>query len=340
LLGDVVTTTTRMFLVGRTGLGKTQLGYGIARGVSAGDGFLHWRSSRPARVLLIDGEMPAELIKARSIDAIRRAGSPPPEALAIFSRDTEEAFAKQFPSLGLMQPLNTEAGHNFVLALIGALGGIDLVIFDNVMSLLVGDHREETTWAGTLPLVERLTTRRIGQLWLDHTGHNTDRQYGSSTKGWRFDAIGVMSELPEDQRAPRELAITLSFEWPGKARRRTPENWQDFEPHIIRLTDDVWTSEAVKPAPPPDGSDELRGQTRQAFLVLQNRIAEIGQRGIAGVPMAFLSIAENEWREAFYANAMPGAENDAKQKAFRRAADQLVQRSMAAIYNRRVWLCK
>jgi hypothetical protein len=50
------------------------------------------------------------------------------------------------------------------------------------MSLVAGDHREEIPWNETLPLVGKLTARRIGQIWLDHTGHNTERQYGSSTK--------------------------------------------------------------------------------------------------------------------------------------------------------------
>ena len=72
LLGDLVTTTTRIFVVGRTGLGKTLLGLGMAVGMATGAGFLHWRSSRPARVLVVDGEMPCELIRARAIDAMRR----------------------------------------------------------------------------------------------------------------------------------------------------------------------------------------------------------------------------------------------------------------------------
>ena len=78
LLGDLLTTTSRIFLVSRTGLGKTLLGFAIACGIASGLGFLHWRSDRRARVLYIDGEMPGELIKSRSIDALRRAGMPPP----------------------------------------------------------------------------------------------------------------------------------------------------------------------------------------------------------------------------------------------------------------------
>lgn len=252
LLGDVLTTTSRMFLVGRTGLGKTMLGFGMACGIAAGHGFLHWQSVRAARVLYIDGEMPGELIKTRSIDALRRSDIPPPPGnLVIYSRDTEDEFAALFPTLGKMPPLNTEQGLNFLLALIHALGGIDVVIFDNVMSLIAGDQKDEIPWSDTLPLVAALTAKRIGQVWLDHTGHNTDRQYGSSTKAWRFDAVGVMTPLPDDQRDRHDTAFTLSFDHPGKARRRTPDNWRDFDTCTIRLRDDCWTSET---ASPPDQS--------------------------------------------------------------------------------------
>lgn len=267
LLGDLLTTTSRLFLVSRTGLGKTMLGFAMACGIASGSGFLHWRSGRPARVLYIDGEMPADLIKSRSLDALRRTDKPLPAGnLLIYARDTEEEFAKQFPALGMIAPLNTEAGQNFVLALIDALGGVDVAIFDNVMSLVAGDQREEIPWNETLPLVAKLSARRIGQIWLDHTGHNTDRQYGSSTKAWRFDAVGVMTPLPGDQRGQDEIAFTLSFEHPGKARRRTPDNREDFETVTVRLKDDRWTSEVAEPATTTRRLTPLGKQFYRAFL--------------------------------------------------------------------------
>jgi hypothetical protein len=246
-LGDLVTTTSRIFIVGRTGLGKTMFGLAMACGIASGAGFLHWRSTRRGKVLLIDGEMPGELIKSRAIDALRRVRMPPhPDNLLIYSRDIEEEIGRRIPSLGTLAPLNTTEGMRFVLALIDAIGGVDVVIFDNVMSLVAGDQKDEVPWSETLPLVDALTARRIGQVWLDHTGHDSSRQYGSATKAWRFDAVGQMTPLPDDQRQPGEMAFNLSFEPPhGKARRRTPDNSADFETCIMRLRDDQWTSEAA-----------------------------------------------------------------------------------------------
>jgi hypothetical protein len=260
LLGDLLTTTTRAFLVGRTGIGKTLLALAIAAGVASGDGFLHWRSSRPARVLYLDGEMPAELIKPRARDAIHRLGDIkiPPGNLLIFGRDIEDKARQICPSLAPFAALNTDNGRFFLLALIEAVGGVDLLILDNVMSLITGDMKDEVPWTETLPLVSTLTDKRIGQLWCDHTGHNQDRQYGSSTKAWRFDVVGIMTPLADGQDSPSSTGFILSFDHPGKARRRTPDNWTQFAPVTIRLQDDQWTTEspdsvqrklkAVKPA--------------------------------------------------------------------------------------------
>ncbi len=246
LLGALISRSTRMFLVGRTGLGKTLLGLALAAGMASGAGFLRWRSSRPARVLYLDGEMPADLIRGRLVEAVRRLDRPIPAGnLLVFGRDLEDAVARLFPAVGEMPPLNSDAGAAWMFRLIDAIGGVDVVFFDNVMSLLVGVQRDEEAWSAALDLVQGLTAQRIGQVWMDHTGHDSSRQYGSATKSWRFDAVGQMAPIENDQRRPGEVAFTLSFDPPGKARRRTPDNWHDFEAVTIRLADDRWTAEAA-----------------------------------------------------------------------------------------------
>ena len=243
LLGHLITPSARVFLVGRTGLGKTLFAHALAAGMAAGQGFLHWRSDRPSRWLIIDGEMPTALLKMRATDLLRRAGEIVPGFLTIYSADRAEEFAQLFPGLGFLEPLNTEAGQKFVLRLAQTLE-VEGIIFDNIMSLVAGDQKDEVPWSQTLPLVTELSRSRIAQIYLDHTGHNTDRQYGSATKAWRMDAVGIMTPLTQGQHGePGEVAFNLSFEPPGKARRRTPENWREFETTIIRLGNDRWTSE-------------------------------------------------------------------------------------------------
>jgi len=248
LLGDFITSSSRAFLVGSTGIGKTMLIYGMVGGMASGNGFLHWSCDGPSKWLIIDGEMPKVLLKSRSADMLRRGASKliPPHGVTIYAREREDDFAKAFPHLGRMPALNTEAGLSFVIDLITAIGGVDGVALDNVMSLAPGDQKDEMTWAGCIPLVEYLSRNGIAQIWGDHTGHNSIRQYGSSTKSWRMDAVAVITPLTEDQAPSADhLAFKMSFESPGKARRRTPDNWHDFEACTIRLRGDRWTSEVT-----------------------------------------------------------------------------------------------
>jgi hypothetical protein len=46
----------------------------------------------------------------------------------------------------------------------------------------------------------------------------------------------------DEEPSPDHLAFKLSFD---KARRRTPDNWQEFAPQIVRLCDDIWSAEPV-----------------------------------------------------------------------------------------------
>lgn len=257
LLGDFLTTDARVFLVGKTGLGKTMIGVGMAVAMATGRPFLHWTPDRVARVLYIDGEMPTGLIKRRLADAARRGGVPIPRGkLLVYGADRGEDIARRCPSLPPIPPLNTDAGHVWVQLLIEAIGGVDVVLFDNVMSLVSGDQKDEEVWTQTTPLVMWLTRQKIGQVWLDHTGHNTDRQYGSSTKAWRFDAVAVMTTIPNEKENPRELGFDLAFH---KARRREPDNWQQFAQCTVRLRDDVWmTSEASTTTKPESKPTRVR----------------------------------------------------------------------------------
>jgi hypothetical protein len=251
LIGDLLTTTSRVFLVGSTGAGKTHLALAAAVAMATGAPFLHWSAAEPVRVLYIDGEMPASLMKERIAGAAGRVDHDLQQLLGgnlfFYARDWAEHLARRYPTLGELEPLNTEAGQNFIKRLVAIIRP-DAIVFDNVMSLITGDQKDEVPWSETLSLVAYLTAQQIGQLWCDHTGWDTKRQYGSSTKAWRFDAVGIMTPVPNYGHDRHELAFTLSFDAPGKARRRTPANWEQFAPHVVRLSDDQWTAEPLERA--------------------------------------------------------------------------------------------
>ncbi len=79
---------------------------------------------------------------------------------------------------------------------------------------------------------------------------------------------------------------------------------------------------------------------RQAYDVLCDAMAEAGTLGAPSVPDGIPSVPENYWRDQFYSRAKPGASRDTKQKAFRRAADELTQRRIVATARGRVWIVR
>jgi hypothetical protein len=275
LLGSLVTHTTRMFLVGPTGTGKTNFGVAMACGIASRLGLLGWKSNspKPVRVLWIDGEMPLQELQKRFAAEAHRFGynGEFPNLHYISWQDADGLLPE-----GKFMPLNTEEGQDYLLRLIDLIAP-DVVFLDNVQSLVTGNMKDEEPWNLTMPFVLALTARNIGQVWCDHTGHDQRRQYGASRKAWPFDIVAILNPLI-DQPTPGELAFTLTFDPPGgKARRRTPENWTEYATRTIRLRDDVWSADTA-PAPDRLAPDRRFGKlgtdNRLLFRTIQNLLAE------------------------------------------------------------------
>ena len=265
LLGHWLTTAARVFLSAPTGLGKTNLALAMAAGMATGRGFGPWKAAGPTRTLVVDGEMPRDLIMDRLQDLARR--NPDPEAMALLNRNLLVISMDDFPEEA---PFNTEAGRAFMLGVVAEFRP-QTVFFDNRMSLTEGEMKDEQPWRDTLPLVTSLTRDGIAQVWIDHTGHEASRTYGTLTKIWRVDAAIMLSAV---DRPEADLAFKLEF---TKARRRKPDNRADFEPIILTLTNDVWTVEAAAAsvAPGKRGANgrPLGASSRVGLDRLNNEVA-------------------------------------------------------------------
>jgi hypothetical protein len=226
ICGKWLTTTSRVLLTGDTGLGKTLLALAMAMRCAIGQPFLHWSAARLCRVLYVDGEMSRRVNKQRLIDEIRRMGESPVTMHLICHEDVPD---------GHWQPLNTAAGQKFIDDRIAQLGGFDLIIFDNVMALISGDQKDEEGWHQAMKWIRGLTRRRIGQIWIHHTGHDTTRGYGTKTREWQMDSV---IHLDAVERAGTDVSFRLSF---PKAREREPSTRTDFRDVEIALVNDQWT---------------------------------------------------------------------------------------------------
>jgi RecA-family ATPase len=252
LMGHWLTTTTRMMLTAATGLGKTNFGLAVAQRASACVDFLHWRARRPCRVLYVDGEMSSRLLKARLLDEEKRTGTTPENFFALSHEDLK------------LRPLNTPDGQAWLMAFIKKVGGIDLVILDNIMCLTLGDQKDGEVWRNTLPLALALTKASIGQIWIHHTGHDESRAYGDSSRGWQMDTIAHLDRV---ERSDTDVSFTLSFS--AKARERTPANRFDFQDVKIALVNDQWEHEVTEARRP----DRISPRCQKALEALQNVLA-------------------------------------------------------------------
>ena len=299
VLGELVTTTSRVMVVGPTGLGKTNLL--MAAGIAMADGrdFLHWRGcGRPRRVLYIDGEMSRRLFKTRLADVERRHGGRPATFFAFSREDFED-----------MPPLDTEAGQEYIDSIIKALGGVDVVLFDNIQALTIGELREPESWRKVLPWVRSLTKRNIGQIWVHHTGLAEDHAYGDQTREWQLDTV-IMMETVERPEAAIAFAMKCK-----KARERTPDNRADFAPAILILANDSWISE-----PDSTATKSKRTQRDRAFELLEDLINKNGEIPPANtnIPSNTLCVHEDSWRRRCEAGMISEGSDEAMVRAIRR----------------------
>ena len=119
------------------------------------------------------------------------------------------------------------------------IGQVDLIVFDNIMSLIAGDQKDEEGWAKAMPWINSLTRRKIAQVWLHHTGHDTSRGYGTKTREWQMDTVLQFDRV---ERPDSDVSFNLHF---AKAREREPATRNDFRDVKIALVNNEWTWGAV-----------------------------------------------------------------------------------------------
>ena len=272
IMGHWLTTTTRALMTAATGLGKTNFGLALGMRCAAGLDFLHWQARRPCRVLYIDGEMSRRLLKLRVLDEEIRTGATPEHFFALSHEDLK------------LSPLNTPEGQAWLKAFIKKIGGLDLIVFDNIMCLTLGDQKDPAVWQNTLPLGLALTKANIGQIWIHHTGHDESRSYGDKSREWQMDTVAHLDAV---QRDDTDVSFALSFK---KARERTPATRFDFQDVKIALVNDQWEQETTEAHRRPG---KIAPLTEKALEALHNVLA--GDQAITMLPGSRRAVHRDHW---------------------------------------------
>jgi putative DNA primase/helicase len=187
LLAPVIPENALVMIHAARGVGKTHVALGIAHAVASGGRFLRWQAPRPRRVLLIDGEMPAAVLRERLLAV--QGGTPPPPTLDVLVGDL------------IVGGIGNLAAPAVQAELEPILAGIDLLVLDH-MSSLTATLREE----GWTPLQEwllRLRRRGTSVLMVHHAGRGGEPR-GTGRREDMLDTAIVLRR-PVDYQ-PREGA--------------------------------------------------------------------------------------------------------------------------------------
>jgi hypothetical protein len=295
--------------------------------IAEGNGFLHWLGVRRATTLFVDGEMSKRLLRLRLRDEAKRSNLRP-ETFHAFNHEDCEEFA----------PLNTKEGQAIMDAEIKRIGDVDLIVFDNIMSLISGDQKDEEGWRNTMPWARSLTRRNVAQVWIHHS-NDQGLTYGTKTREWQMDTVIFLEPV---ERPDTDVSFTLKF---TKARERTPDNREQFATVNIALVDNRWIVETDKDL--SEGGASLRAGRRgrgfkskhgterqrraeEAYQSLANALSETEDKNTAG--QRIINVAA--WRERTYREGFAcDISQDGRKKAFRTARGDLKEMGRVCIEN-------
>jgi len=218
------------------GIGKTFISLSVAYAVaSGGKVFDRWGAPRSARVLFIDGEMPARTLQERLAALVAGSDLEPPDNdyLRILTPDMQD---------GPMPNLGTEAGQEAVAPL---LEGVDLVVMDNLATLArIGRANDEESWLPVQGWLLGLRRRGLSVLMIHHQGKGGD-QRGTSAKEDILDTV-IRLDRPKDYRPEQGARFEVHL---TKARGICGDDTKPFEAQLFTQGHALtWTTRDIEDA--------------------------------------------------------------------------------------------
>ncbi|MCL1985101.1 MAG: bifunctional DNA primase/polymerase [Betaproteobacteria bacterium] len=220
LLSPILARQGLCMLHAMRGIGKTFVALFVAYVVACGGKlFDRWEAQKPARVLFIDGEMPAILLQERLFKLV--VGSelrlPDNDYLRLLTPDMQD---------GPMPNLATPEGQGAVEPL---LAGVDLVVMDNLVTLARhGRANDEESWLPVQAWLLGLRRRGISVLMIHHQGKTGD-QRGTSAKEDILDTV-IRLDRPKDYRSEQGARFEVHL---TKARGIYGADVKPFEAQLI-----------------------------------------------------------------------------------------------------------
>jgi AAA domain/CHC2 zinc finger/Domain of unknown function (DUF6371) len=222
-----------------------------------------------------------------------------------------------------------EAGSRFEMPVI-------LIVIDTVMRAMAGGNENSSEDMGAF--LKNLDAIRVGTGAHVLGVHHSGKDEAKGARGWsglrgavdteieiRSEGAVKTAEIQKQRDLPKGDVFGFTLE---VVKLGANQRGSDVTSCVVRSqsTDDLQKFDRKK---------SLKGHTKRALEVLIDLMGD-AKPGF-GAPIGITSIPEKWWRERFYDTSMPGAEDKAKQAAFRRASDALLERHFIAVRAGRVW---
>lgn len=154
------------------GVGKSFLAMTMAISIASSIDFLGFKTEQQYKVLYIDGEMNGKMLQERFsklIDGMEKDG-------ATVNRDNLKIFGCDFQGRSSMPDMSKPAHWRIIEKAINSIGGVDLIILDNVFTLYgCQDENAASSWQAfnRWSVSQRIQNRSV--LWIHHTGKDTEK---------------------------------------------------------------------------------------------------------------------------------------------------------------------
>ena len=215
LLAPILPERSLAMLYAPRGIGKSWLGLSMALTVASGGLLLRWNAPKARRVLYVDGEMPLPDLQAR---------------LRLIATGLGRDLAQN--TFQMLAADDTENGINLASsegqrALEENLGGVDLLVLDNLSTLTTGSEGASDAWLPMQNWLLRLRRKGIAVLLVHHAGVN-GRQRGTSRREDALDTV-IALRRPNDYSPAQGARFEVHIE---KARTLAGKEVVPFEAAI------------------------------------------------------------------------------------------------------------
>lgn len=326
----VLTSRSASVVYGESNAGKTFWATDLALHVAAGKS---WNKNRVEKGAVIYCVLEGSMGFRNRVAAWRDA----------FADGEDVLFASIESGINLLNPdADTPKLINTIRHAAATLDvNVALVVIDTLSRALAGGNENSPEDMGSLVVnmdnIRAATGAHV--MFIHHSGK--DAAKGARGHSLLRAAVDTEIEVIAEEGTARKTATTV------KQRELAKGVVFEFSLSVVTIGKNRYGEEVTTCLVQPSGNEnatpasrKMSGDISRALELLTDILASAGQTGHSGTPLDTASVPEQWWRERFYDSAKAGAEEEAKRKAFRRAADALVEKHIVGMGNRRVWLVR